>query len=268
VEQADWNLDPLDGSGPSGLNLDVTKSQIMLMDLQFLGMGRVRVGFDIGGKVVYAHEFLNANTTLAVPYMQTATLPVGALITATATADIATLDWKCASVISEGGFDIDPTILSNSGEGTATAGSATRTHLLSIRPGLTYNAIQNRIRMVLDNLDVLVTGNFPVFWELCVGATFSVAPTWAAVSAYSAFERGTGGIFQDLTTANGLVISSGYVAASASTKSAVKDVVASNWPITLDRAGARRALGTLTLLVTGLGGASACRGGINFFEVR
>ena len=38
-------------------------------------MGRVRCGFDVAGVIYYAHEFLNANV-LAVPYMQTASLPI------------------------------------------------------------------------------------------------------------------------------------------------------------------------------------------------
>jgi hypothetical protein len=200
--------------------------------------------------------------------MQSATLPVAAEIETVATVGTPTLDWKCACVVSEGGFDIDPTSLASSGEATATAGSGTRTHLLSLRPATTFSGLVNRVRMILDDLHILVTGNSPVFWELCVGATFSAPPTWSAVNSYSAFERGITGTFQDLTTAGGSVISSGYVAASASTKSAVNDIVSSNWPITLNRAGAQRALGTLTLLVTGIGGASACRGGINFFEVK
>jgi hypothetical protein len=49
VVQASWNVDKFDGTGPSGLTLDLTKAQILLMDLQWLGVGRVRIGFDIDG---------------------------------------------------------------------------------------------------------------------------------------------------------------------------------------------------------------------------
>lgn len=75
VAQSDWNIDPLDGSGPSGKVLDQTTVFILVIDCQFLGMGRVRIGFDIDGSICYCHQWLNANS-LAVPYMQTLTLPV------------------------------------------------------------------------------------------------------------------------------------------------------------------------------------------------
>jgi hypothetical protein len=47
VVQSDWNKDKLDGTGASGVNLDATKTQILFIDYQWLGVGRVRIGFDI-----------------------------------------------------------------------------------------------------------------------------------------------------------------------------------------------------------------------------
>ncbi|MBU1248100.1 MAG: hypothetical protein KKB70_05340, partial [Proteobacteria bacterium] len=46
ADQVDWSEDTLDGNGSSGITLDVTKSQILVIDAQFLAMGRVRCGFD------------------------------------------------------------------------------------------------------------------------------------------------------------------------------------------------------------------------------
>ena len=47
VYQADWNLDPMDGTGPSGATLDPTKSQIVLIDMEWLGVGTVMVGLGV-----------------------------------------------------------------------------------------------------------------------------------------------------------------------------------------------------------------------------
>lgn len=105
VAQSAWNIDKMDGTGASGITLDVTKAFILMIDLQFLGMGRVRVGFDIDGVIYYVHEFLNANV-LAVPYMQTATLPVQMLLTATSSGSTKTCYFKCATVVSEGGSSL------------------------------------------------------------------------------------------------------------------------------------------------------------------
>ena len=71
VDQVDWNLDTMDGNGNSNISLDPTKAQIIFFDYEWLGVGRVRMGFVIGGIPVYCHEFLNANTTLSTVYMST-----------------------------------------------------------------------------------------------------------------------------------------------------------------------------------------------------
>lgn len=75
IEQPDWNIDPLDGTGPSGITLDLTKTQILVIDFQWLGVGRVRTGFDIDGVIVPVHQFLHANV-LTEAYMKTPKLPV------------------------------------------------------------------------------------------------------------------------------------------------------------------------------------------------
>jgi hypothetical protein len=266
VAQADWNLDRLDGAGPSGLTLDPSKVYILVIDLQYLGMGRVRCGFDIDGQVIYAHAFHNANV-LTTPYMQFASLPIQCLMTSTAAAAGATMYLKCAAVVSEGGFNESQARTFSTPEGTATAASGARTHILSLRPQTTYKTFNNRTTMILDHLNILVTGNNPVYWELVIGAAFTVAPTWAAVNTnYCSEEYGINGTFANLT--NGLVIESGYIASTASSKESISSIVSTRRPITLDRAGANRNLGTLSLLVQGIGGNSATRASMCFEEIR
>ncbi len=105
VTQANWNGDKLDGTGKSGLTLDLTKSQILFMDFEWLGVGSVRCGFVINGKFYIAHTFHNANLISTV-YMTTATLPVRYEITNTgATASASSLKQICSSVLSEGGYE-------------------------------------------------------------------------------------------------------------------------------------------------------------------
>lgn len=263
VDQTAWNLDKLDGNGPSGATLDVTKVFILVIDGQFLGMGRVRIGFDIGGQVIYCHEFLNANV-LTVPYMQTLALPVQMLVSTTSAAK--TSYFKCASVSSEGGLSDDMAYQFSTPEQTVSAGSGAATHILSLRPLTTFNSITNRSLIVLNSVEIVVTGSFPVLWQLCIGSTFSAGPTYASVNGtYSAAQYSSA---VGTLSAVGLPILSGYVASSASNKQAVSGRVSQRYPITLDRAGAVRANGTLSLNVTGLGGASATRALFNFSEIR
>jgi hypothetical protein len=264
VNQSDWSEDTLDGNGTSGITLDATKAFILVIDLQFLGMGKVRIGFNIDGAVYWAHHFRNANN-LDVPYMQTATLPIQALLTASSSSGAATMYFKCAAVESEGGFNVDKGLSFSTAEGTVTAASGADTHILSLRPLTTFNSIANRILILLNEINVVVTGANPIQWKLCIGSTFSVDPTYANVnSTYSGCENGTGGTL----TSAGTVISTGYVAATSQSKQLIAQNVNLRYPITLDRAGAVRALGTLSLIVNGIGGNSATRATFNITEIR
>lgn len=105
VNQANWNGDKLDGTGESGIVLDITKAQILYMDFEWLGVGSVRCGFVINGTFYVCHTFNNANDIDKV-YMTTAILPVRYEIENTgATASVSTMTQICSSVISEGGYD-------------------------------------------------------------------------------------------------------------------------------------------------------------------
>lgn len=104
VAQSSWNGDTFDGNGASGITLDLTKSQILWQDFEWLGVGSVRCGFVIDGQLIVAHTFHNANVNDAV-YMTTAILPIRYEITATGTvASGSTLKQICSTVISEGGY--------------------------------------------------------------------------------------------------------------------------------------------------------------------
>lgn len=104
VTQANWNGDKLDGTGASGLTLDTSKTQILWMDFEWLGVGSVRCGFIINGQYIVCHTFNNANDQTKV-YMTTAILPVRYEIKATNTlTSSATLKQICSTVITEGGY--------------------------------------------------------------------------------------------------------------------------------------------------------------------
>jgi hypothetical protein len=106
VAQANWNVDPMDGSGPSGITLDLTKAQILFMDLEWLGVGTVRIGFVINGTFYVCHKFHHANLITST-YITTASLPLRYEITNTAdTASSSRLKQICSTVLSEGGYQL------------------------------------------------------------------------------------------------------------------------------------------------------------------
>lgn len=107
-DQSDWNIDKLDGTGPSGLNLDITKQNIFIFDYQWLGAGRIRYGFDLGGNIVYCHQIDNANN-LGQMYSRTANLPINVEIRNQAIAPVLNMVlFSCCAVISEGAENSQP----------------------------------------------------------------------------------------------------------------------------------------------------------------
>ena len=102
VAQSNWSVDAMDGTGPSGLTIDWSKTQIFVIDFEWLGVGRVRFGVNIDGITYYVHEMLNANLLDEV-YMSTPNLPLRYQMTTTASSPASTLKHICASVASEAG---------------------------------------------------------------------------------------------------------------------------------------------------------------------
>jgi hypothetical protein len=106
VDQSAWNGDKLDGTGASGLTLDLTKPQILWFDFEWLGVGNVRCGFIINGQYIVCHTYQTANVYGTSVYMTTAILPLRYEITNTATTGTASfLKQICSTVISEGGYE-------------------------------------------------------------------------------------------------------------------------------------------------------------------
>ena len=76
IPQSEFNLDRLDGTGPSGYNLDITKMQMIGMQWSWYGAGFIDFmlrGAD--GNYVFAHRIRNSNVNTEA-YMRTGNMPV------------------------------------------------------------------------------------------------------------------------------------------------------------------------------------------------
>lgn len=214
IEQSEWNLDKMDGSGPSQLTLDLTKTQILIIDLQWLGVGRVRVGFDIDGIIYYAHEFKHANI-LTTPYMSTANLPIRVRVyndgIATGTG---TIKHICSSVISEGGFEDKRGLQFAVNTGTSLVGVTTRVPILTLRAKTTGpNSVVNTGQIIIKNFDAIATSN-PSLVEIVLHGTLT-SPSFAAVNAsYSLAEVDVAAT----AISGGIVIESFYLPAGNANK--------------------------------------------------
>lgn len=179
VNQADWNGDRLDGTGDSGFTLDISKAQILWMDFEWLGVGSVRCGFVIDGKLIICHTFKNANQIDSV-YMTTAILPLRYEITSAAALD-ATLKQICSTVISEGGYE--KRVATEVARMTAanTNISTSFVPLVSIR----LAAGRTGAVVLPDAYNVLPTASAATTFEIVLvkNPTLTGSPSWVATSS-------------------------------------------------------------------------------------
>lgn len=68
--QADFNIDTLDGNGPSGVNLDTTKLNVWQINFRWLGAGEIRFAVEnpINGDMIFFHHehYSNRNTDVHI----------------------------------------------------------------------------------------------------------------------------------------------------------------------------------------------------------
>jgi hypothetical protein len=178
VAQQNWNGDKLDGAGASGLSLDITKSQIFYTDIEWLGVGSVRIGLVIDGTFINCHTFNHANL-IPYTYITTACLPVRYEITnRAATSGTSNLNQICSTVLSEGGYEPKEQLFCQLGPaGGKSITTTTAVPLISIRlaPGR-LDAIA-----VLKQLNVAVqTNNDLAQWTLILNGTLSGPTSWGS----------------------------------------------------------------------------------------
>lgn len=75
IPQSSFNIDKIDGTGPSGYNIDLSKMQMFYIDYTWYGAGFVRWGVrGPNGTVIYVHKQQNNNVNTEA-YMRTGNLP-------------------------------------------------------------------------------------------------------------------------------------------------------------------------------------------------
>jgi hypothetical protein len=207
-------MDKCDGTGVSGFNLDITKTQIIFIDFQWLGVGRVRCGFVHNGKTVVAHEFYNSNV-LETVYMSNPNLPVRCEILNTGTTTGGYFDQICSTVVSEGGYvetGIDWAL--DGGVVAQTVPTTEDYPVIAIRLKSAFRSYANRAVVRMGNIGLYAETN-PVIWKLIklpgLSSITLSSPTWTSVSNDSAVE------YSLLATAisGGDTIDAGFVGTSS-----------------------------------------------------
>lgn len=207
VDQSSWNEDKMDGTGPSGITLDFTKAQILFVDLEWLGAGRVRMGFVVDGKIYYAHEFLNANN-LTIVYMSSPNLPIRAEISNSGAGPAADLMVICSSVASEGGLADLGSVrrASNNGTHVDLADENTVYGVIGLRLKPSY--LGAAVKILNVNMQIH-TATDRVEWILYYNPTITGTFTWTD-NSQSAVQIGRAAAAGPTIT-NGYQLDGGYI---------------------------------------------------------
>lgn len=205
-----WNTDKLDGTGPSGITaFNVEAAQIMFVDLEWLGVGTVRMGFVLNGRFVVCHQFHHANV-ISTTHIGTACLPLRYEIENTNnTSGVSTMKQICSTVLSEGGYELR-------GQQKTVGTPITSPYPLGVA-GTKYPVVALRLKsselnsiVVPTSASVLGLGNGISFkWEVVIGGDIS-GGTWVSASDDSSVEYN----ITSTSLSNGSSVASGYFASS------------------------------------------------------
>lgn len=257
IKQENWNIDTLDGYGKSAILFNKTTAVQLLIDFSWLGVGRVRVGFDIGGNVIYVHEFLFSNSQ-PTAYMRTGSLPIRWYLESTGV--IASMKAICAVVTSEGGsdpFGFPFSVALKTQVGTYAIG--VRRPVISIRPKTTFNSLENNIQVILDNITFLSSTSDNLLIEIVRDGSLTGA-SWVSVHSESHVE------YDESATdiSGGQIVYSDYISTQGRVLNAASVANLKTLPLTLYADGTA---GLFTICVVRIAGAANVFAGFNWREV-
>lgn len=256
ASQSSWNVDKLDGTGASGITIDFDDTQILVIDFEWLGVGRVRVGFVVDGLVYYCHYFNHANNGFSSVYMSTPNLPLRYDIQTDGTTG-GTIDHICSTVISEGGQQ--KTGILRSADTGSTHVDADAVDTIYAVVGIKLKTSYKDITVIPESFSIISETNDDFRWSVCLNPTIAGTFTYSDLTN-SAVQVATGATANTVSD-EGTVLASGY--ASTETQSASENLntalrIGSTIGGTLDE---------LVLCVTPLSANADIQGALNFREL-
>ncbi len=184
-------------------------TQIIIIDFEWLGVGRVRVGFVIDGLIYYCHYFNHANdSAFDSVYMSTPNLPLRYDIQTDGTSG-STLDHICSSVMSEGGIEKTGILRSVEGRNqfsnTIGGGVGTKHALCAIRLKSTHLDVS----VIPESIAVVLDSNDEFKWELQLNPTIGGTWTYNDLTDSSVQFAQMGTATNNTISADGLIIARG-----------------------------------------------------------
>lgn len=192
VYQSSFNLDPLDGTGASGITLDPTKLNVWQIELQWLGAGAITYSVEnpTTGRFVPFHRIAYANNNTE-PSLTNPALKVGWVAYSLGSSTALTVKGASAAILVCGPSRSlrDAHGVSNS----KTAVGTNYTSIVSVRCSAVYGGKINLSKLVPLLATVAVDGTKPAEVALILNGTLAGAPAWTQSSVHSAAEYDTAG---------------------------------------------------------------------------
>ncbi len=207
IPQSSWNIDNFDGSGPSGVAADWTKSQIFVIDFEWLSAGLVRFGFINDGRFAYCHAVAHENT-LAGAYMRTPNLPLRWQMETTASSPQHSMRCICSSVSVEG-IDDQTGISRYHSNGIAKVNATTAGTIYAL---IGVRSKPDRLGTIVQftAATILSSTADDVEWLAVLNPTVAGTFTFADLDANSAAQVATGDVAGSNTVTGGTIIGGGY----------------------------------------------------------
>ena len=265
ISQHNWNIDTMLGVGhlnPSGITLDISKAQILWMDIEWLGLGTVRLGFVVDGKFIHCHSFHHANLITST-YITTASLPVRYEIANTGiTTSVSNLKQVCSTVISEGGYE-----LRGLQQAIGTPITAPKTLTTA---GTFYPIVSLRLKttaldaiVIMTALSLMGIGNGINYnWQVRASGTTS-GGSWVSAGADSGVEYNITGT----SYAGGRILASGFLNSSNQGSPSIDILKEALFKFQLERNGLTSTSFELTLLATSATGGEQIFASMDWEEV-
>lgn len=193
IPQSAWNGDKLDGSksfaNESGETLNFTKAQILCIDYQWLGVGKVRFQFVIGDKTIIAHTAYHANNVTEV-YTNQPSLPFRwelkntGIITNPSEAMLICASAYCEGADFETGFSRSVSTL-NSGVDVTALNSTNGKGILALRLKSNLEGKPNHSLARLKDYSVISTNDMRYQVLILPNQSYLSSATWASVPGHS-----------------------------------------------------------------------------------
>ena len=198
--QTDWNIDTMDGNGPSGIEMDWTKLNIFQVNFRWLGAGEIRWAMENPdtGDIVFIHREFYSNRNTDV-HLNNPSFRIGYVAANLSSNAVTDAHVSGASILAAIEGDIvDNSYTTATTSGTLTSLSQNILHnLISIKNSVVYKDKINLREVKPKTLSISSQNNSPIELYFILNGNLNINEEWLKIGDYSSVIKHTsaGGTF-------------------------------------------------------------------------